>query len=128
MYDYLSQRIFESLQSQYNLHQPHDLSPTYSHHRNHPRCDQSSRSLETIPAMLLLATECLAQETSRANEAERQFSEILVHFKITHHAKQRLEIDLQSQQQVGMGLYKIQLDIGQTGTLAATIMKAIRFI
>ena len=78
--------------------------------------------------MLLLAIECLAQETSRANEAERQFSKILVHFKITRHAMKKLEIDLQSQQQVGVGLYKTQLDSGQAGTLASTIMKAIRFI
>ena len=40
----------------------------------------------------------------------------------------RLEIDLQSQQQVGMGLYKTQLEIGLVGTLAAIIMKAIWFI
>ena len=87
----------------------------HDHWRPSPPCSCSQR-------------EYLAQETSRANEAERQFSEILVHFKITHHAMKRLEIDLQSQQQIGMGLYKTQLEIGLVGTLAAIIMKAIWFI
>jgi hypothetical protein len=77
--------------------------------------------------MLLLATERLAQETSRANEAERQSSEILAHFKIAHHVKQRLETDLQRANNE-LGLYKIQLDNAQAGTLAATVMKALRFI
>jgi hypothetical protein len=77
--------------------------------------------------MLLLATERLAQETSRANEAERQSSEILSRLKIAHHAKQRLEIDLQKVNNE-LGLYKIQLDNAQTGTLAATVMKALLFI
>lgn len=77
--------------------------------------------------MLLLATERLAQETSRANEAERQSSEILSHFKIAHHAKQRLEIDLQRANNE-LGLYKTQLDNAQAGTLAATVLKALRFI
>ena len=65
--------------------------------------------------MLLIATERLAQETSRANEAERQSSEILAHFKIAHHAKQKLEIDLQRAKDE-LGLYKTQLNIAQAGT------------
>lgn len=73
--------------------------------------------------MLLLATERLAQETSRANEAERQSSEIFAHFKIAHHAKQRLEIDLQKANNE-LGLYKTQLGNAQAGTLSATVMKA----
>ena len=77
--------------------------------------------------MLLLATERLARETSRANEAERQSSEILSRFKIVHHAKQRLEIDLQKAKNE-LGLYKTQLDNAQAGTLAVTVMKALRFI
>lgn len=77
--------------------------------------------------MLLIATERLAQETSRANEAERQSSEILSHLKIAHHAKQRLEVDLQRANNE-LGLYKTQLDNAQAGTLAATVMKALRFI
>ena len=124
------QGIFESLQSQYNQQQPHDPSPTDSHPRNHPRVHtrrRSSRSSETISAMLLLATERLAQETSRANEAERQSSEILSHLKIANYAKQRLEIDLQRSNNE-LGLYKTQLDNAQAGTLTATVMKALRFI
>ena len=77
--------------------------------------------------MLLLATERLAQETSRANEAERQSSEILARFKIAHHAKQKVEIDLQKANNE-LGLYKTQLDNAQAGTLAATFMNALQFI
>jgi hypothetical protein len=127
----LLQRIFESIQSRYNQHQPHDPSPTDSHPGNHPRFHtrhrRSSRSSETISAILLLANDRLVQETSRANEAERQSFEILAHFKTAHHAKQRLEIDLQRANNQ-LGLYKIQLEIAQAGTLAATVMKAFRFI
>ena len=77
--------------------------------------------------MLLLATERLAQETSRANEAERQSSEILAHFKIAQHAKQKVEVDLQKANNE-LGLYKTQLDNAQAGTLTATFMKTFRFI
>jgi len=65
--------------------------------------------------MLLVTSERLSQETSRANEAERQSSEILAHFKIAHQAKQKLEIDLQRVKDE-LGLYKTQLDIAQAGT------------
>ena len=77
--------------------------------------------------MLLLASERLAQETSRANEAERQSSEILSHLKIAHHRKQRLEIELRKSKDE-LGLYKTQLDNAQAGTLAAAVMEALRFI
>lgn len=73
--------------------------------------------------MLLLATERLAQETSRANEAERQSSEFLSQFKIAHNAKQRLEVDLQKTKNE-LGLYKTQLDNAQAGTFAATVMNS----
>jgi hypothetical protein len=66
--------------------------------------------------MLLIATERLAQETSRANEAERQSSEILSRFKIAHHAKHRLEVDLQRAKDE-LELYKTQLNIAQAGTV-----------
>ncbi|KAF8801091.1 hypothetical protein BYT27DRAFT_7262318 [Phlegmacium glaucopus] len=106
-----TQRILEGLQSQYH-DQPHDPSPTDSHPRPHSRRHRSSRSTETISAMLLIATERLSQETSRANEAERQSSEILAHFKIAHQAKQKLEVDLQRVKDE-LGLYKTQLNIAQ---------------
>ena len=65
--------------------------------------------------MLLIAADRLSQETSRANEAERQSSEILTHFKIAHQAKKELEIDLQRVKDE-LGLYKTQLNIAQAGT------------
>jgi hypothetical protein len=74
--------------------------------------------------MLLIATERLAQETSRTNEAERQCAEILAQFKIARHAKQRLEIDLQRAKDE-LGLYKTQLKIAQASTLP--VMKVFRF-
>ena len=66
--------------------------------------------------MFLIATERLSQETSRANEAERQSSEILAHFKIVQQAKQRLEFELQRVKDE-LGLYKTQLNAAQAGTL-----------
>jgi hypothetical protein len=65
--------------------------------------------------MLLIATERLGQETSRANEAERQSFEILAHLKMAHLAKQKLEIDLQRAKDE-LGLYKTQLKTAQAGT------------
>ena len=122
----ISQRILQGFQSQHSHHQPPEASPTGSrpHSRPHSR-HRSSRSSETISAILLIATERLAQETSRANEAERQSTEILAQFKVTHHAKQRLEVDLQRAKDE-LALHKIQLDIAQAGTLP--VIKVFRFI
>ena len=77
--------------------------------------------------MLLLENERLAQETSRANESERQSSEILSHLKTAHHTNQRLEIELRKANDE-LGLYNIQLDNAQAGTLAPAVMEALRFI
>ena len=113
----LSQRILEGFQSQHSQHRPPEASPTDSHPHSRPHSrHRSSPSSETISALLLIATERLAQETSRANEAERQSTEILARFKLAHHAEQRLEIDLQRAKDE-LGLYKIQLNIAQAGTL-----------
>ena len=123
IYDYLPQRIFEGLQSQLNQHQPHGPSSTDSLPRNHPRFHtrhQSSRSLETISAMLLLVTECLAQETSNIN--------LLKFLLISNYTGMQSKDRKSTFRANELGLYKIQLDIGQAGTLAATIMKAIWFI
>ena len=113
--------ILQGFQSQYKhhrhrqTHEPSTSSPTDSHPRSHSR-HRSSRSSETISAMFLIATERLSQETSRANEAERQSSEILAHFKIIQQAKQRLEFELQRVKDE-LGLYKTQLNAAQAGTL-----------
>jgi len=63
---------------------------------------------------LLITTEKLAQETARANEAERQAAEVLAAFKTVHEAKARLERDINRVNEE-LGLYKIQLDLAQKG-------------
>jgi hypothetical protein len=78
----LLQRILEGLQSQHQQ-QPQQPSHTSSRPRSRHSRHRSSRSSETITAMLLIAADRLSQETSRANEAERQSSEILAHFNFS---------------------------------------------
>ena len=116
---HLSEHILQDFQFQYEQQQQHDPSPTDSHPRVHPRSHsrhRSTRSSETISAMFLITNERLSQETSRANEAERQAAEILAHFKIAQQTKQRLEIDFQRVKDE-LGLYKTQLNIAQAGML-----------
>jgi len=67
-----------------------------------------------MSALLVITTERLAQETARANDAERQAAEVLAVFKTTHEAKTRLEREINRVREE-LGLYKIQLDLAQKG-------------
>jgi len=115
-----------NIQHEHSHHQSHhhhgedsplpDSSPTNSHptrsrHRSYSRARSSS---ESMSALLVVTTERLAQETARANEAERQAAEVLAVFKTTHEAKTRLEREINRVREE-LGLYKIQLDLAQKG-------------
>jgi hypothetical protein len=116
-----------NLQHEHSSHQSHPIhheeaspprtsSPTNSHptrprHRSYSRARSSSDSMS---ALLVITTERLSQETARANEAERQASEVLAVFKTTHEAKARLEREINRVREE-LGLYKVQLDVAQKG-------------
>ncbi|KAF8162571.1 hypothetical protein B0H34DRAFT_284908 [Crassisporium funariophilum] len=108
-------RLLESIKYQHQSQSPHqhhhqDASPTDSHPR--ARSHSRRRSSDAASSMLLVMTERLSQETTRANEAERQAAEVLSHFKSAHEAKLRMERDLQRVKDE-LELYKIQLDLAQ---------------
>ncbi|KIM49942.1 hypothetical protein M413DRAFT_439058 [Hebeloma cylindrosporum] len=115
----------DSLQYEHSSYQSHHIhneddslprasSPTNSHpsrprHRSYSRARSSS---ESMSALLVITTERLAQETARANGAEREAAEVLAVFKTTHEAKARLEKEINRVREE-LGLYKIQLDLAQ---------------
>ena len=90
---------------------PTNPHPTRHRHRSHSRARSSSDSMS---ALLVITTERLAQETARANEAERQAAEVLAVFKTTHEAKARLDREI-TRVKEELGLYKVQLDVAQKG-------------
>jgi len=64
--------------------------------------------------LLLVTTERLNHETSRANAAEKNANEVMSLFKNTHEQKVKLERELMRVREE-LGVYKIQLDVAQKG-------------
>ncbi|TFK36007.1 hypothetical protein BDQ12DRAFT_263035 [Crucibulum laeve] len=96
-----------------------DPSPTDSHpnhaskHKSDPLSIPTRKSDPTTTAsLLLLTTERLAQETARANAAERQTQEVLGHLREAVEERRKVEAEARGVREE-LGLYKVQLDEAQ---------------
>ncbi|KAJ7127568.1 hypothetical protein C8R43DRAFT_696695 [Mycena crocata] len=81
-----------------------------SRHKQRPR--SHSRSASSISNLLLVATERLGQETSRANAADLRCAEVLSHLRTIVEDRDQLRRSLAKVQEE-LGLYKLQLDVAQ---------------
>ena len=93
-------------------------SQHYSSRRTHSRSHTSS---DSISALLLVTTERLNHETSRANAAEKNANEVMSLFKNTHEQKVKLERELMRVREE-LGVYKIQLDVAQKGMFVTFLL------